>query len=248
MAEKRRPLIDYNTFQQQMQVLLGEEWRDVEHKVDSTAQDFLLDESRYNSMLLYAELFDRYEFEMTKLQQMQRLFIQIRKRMERISNPTERTLPAVLSRYGVPISMHADKHGGFDHRVNAMDFARLMERLGVIQSSKKQDTKFIFEEYGIDGEASDEEEQKNNNQGPKEADANARHEDPATSKFQQPPGAALNQAAEAKRRAKVYFRIPEIEADFTYFEEVIIPELEEQVLIWIGRYLQNYGPQDERGD
>tara|TARA_B110000285_G_C14945154_1_gene523969 strand:- start:37 stop:177 length:141 start_codon:yes stop_codon:yes gene_type:complete len=46
----------------------------------------------------------------------------------------------------------------------------------------------------------------------------------------------------------VYFRIPEIEADFTYFEEVIIPELEEQVLIWIGRYLQNFGPQDERGD
>jgi len=191
-------------------------------------------------MLAYAALFDRYELEMTKLLQMQRLFIQIRKRMDRISDPsnkthkTDRTLPAVLSRYGVAITMHDDKRGGYDHRVNAVDFAILMERFGVIRSSKKQDTKFIFEEYGHDGEASDEEEQKKNNQGPKDAGANAGNEDPAASKFQQ-----LNQA-EAKRRAKVYFRIPEIEADFTYFEEVIIPELEEQVLIWIGRYLQEY--------
>jgi len=29
---------------------------------------------------------------------------------------------------------------------------------------------------------------------------------------------------------------------------VIIPELEEQVLIWIGRYLQASGPPDERGE
>jgi hypothetical protein len=36
--------------------------------------------------------------------------------------------------------MHDDKHGGYDHRVNAIDFARLMERFGVIQSSKKLDT------------------------------------------------------------------------------------------------------------
>ena len=228
-----------------MQVLLGdEEWQEVEHKVLSTAQDFLLAGPR--DMLLYAELFDRYEFEMTKLLQMQRLFIQIRKRMDRIAELSARTVPAVLRQHGATPALHGGKQGGFadpEHRVNAMDFARLMERFGVIQSAKKQDTQYIFEEYGHDGEASDEDvnAQKNNNPGPKAPEANARNEDPETAKFQQAPGAALNQAAAAKRRAKMYFTVAEIEADFTYFEAVIIPELEEQVLIWIGRYLQSSG-------
>ena len=166
-------MIDYNTFQEQMAVLLRDEWEEVRLKVGSTARDFLLAGARHGSMLLYADLFDRYEFEMTKLLQMQRLFIQIRKRMDRIAEPSARTVPAVLRQHGATPALHGGKGGGFaapEHRVNAMDFARLMERFGVIQSAKEQDTRYIFAEYGLkpdDGEASDEDVNapKNNNPG-----------------------------------------------------------------------------------
>jgi hypothetical protein len=59
----------------------------------------------------------------------------------------------VLRRYGVQINkVKAKTKNQFGlfvdvEMVNAVEFARFMERLGVIQSSKSQDIDFIFEEY-----------------------------------------------------------------------------------------------------
>jgi hypothetical protein len=47
----------------------------------------------------------------------------------------------------------------------------------------------------------------------------------------------VNKADRAKYRAKMQFKIEEIQNDFEYFESKIIPELEDHVLTLIGQYL-----------
>lgn len=68
-SDKKRALIDDRAFFSQMQLLLGaEEWKEVEQAVRSTTEAFTAGEnSRAVGALEYDALFDRYEFEMTKL-------------------------------------------------------------------------------------------------------------------------------------------------------------------------------------
>ena len=89
---------------------------------------------------------------------------------------------------------------------------------------------YLFEEYGHYEE--DEED--------KAAAREDGQERRGNEKSQQQPAAnarEVNQALEEKRREGTYFRLEELEADFKYFERTIIPELEEEVLTLIGKYL-----------
>lgn len=153
MADKRRahgtPTVQESGFYKWMVNLLGEEeWPEVEDAVRRTTRDFVA-----AGALEYDALFDRYEIEMTKLTQMQRLFIQMRKKMDRIPDPNKRfsedkktrdreKFTEVLRRYDVPV------FNMMEATLNGKAFARMAERLGVIRSSKKEDVEFLFEEYG----------------------------------------------------------------------------------------------------
>ena len=83
---------------------------------------------------------------MKKLVVMERMVIQINKRMER---GTRTKFLDILHSYDVeplpyPWNKELDKKA-----VKAKDFCRMLERMGVIQSCKKQDTKYLFNEYGF---------------------------------------------------------------------------------------------------
>ena len=77
---------------------------------------------------------------MRKLVIMERMTIQLRKRMEKHNCAT---LHDVLRKYGVDILLDT---------VKATDFCRMLERFGVIVSSKNSDSRYLFEEYGHDGD------------------------------------------------------------------------------------------------
>ena len=137
----------------------------------------------------------------------------------------------VLRKYDVPVLLS---------QVNGKDFARMAERLGVVQSSKKEDMQYLYEEYGHYDEAAAREDDK-------ERELSHGAEKPASNAQE------VNQILEEKRREGTYFRLDELEADFKYFEEKIIPELEEEVLTLIGQYLnaqkeENYGRDQDRND
>jgi hypothetical protein len=60
------------------------------------------------------------------------------------------------------------------------------------------------------------------------------------------PAHEVNKQLEEEKKKNTYFLVSEIEADFFFFEKQIIPQLEESVMVQIGKYIRN-GYEDDLG-
>jgi hypothetical protein len=127
----KRTIIGRDPFYKQMAVILGDrEEQRLAQEIRKTVMEFVDDD-----VIFFDELFNRYEQEVQKLLQQARLFIQIRKRMDRWNVD----FVEVLKRYGSQPLLN---------KISALDFMSMVERLGVIKCHKKEDTEHLFEEYG----------------------------------------------------------------------------------------------------
>jgi hypothetical protein len=116
--------------------------------------------------------------------------------------------------------------------VKATDFFRMVERLGVIQSSKRGDIKYLLDEY----QPLDENDLSRPlaNKVIEAYTTNAQKQGPNLDASVEEVGAMV----ERKKLSETYFKISELKYDFDYFERNILPELELTVLKLIAKYCQ----------
>ena len=113
-----------------------DEWAKIESGIKATSHMYI---DQKFGMLHYGELFERYELEMVKVNQMERLFIQIRQRMDKHNC----SLREVLKNYKVTIE---------DGKMLDSEFYQMAERLGAIRSRHKEDRTALLDEYGPEEE------------------------------------------------------------------------------------------------
>jgi len=171
-----------------------DEYRRIEEAFKDSQDDF-----RQSGRINLGALFDRYEIEQIKFGQMIRLFIQIRKRMQKF----DLSFIQLIKQYGISVNAN--------NQVGASEFIQMSERLGIFRSTHKDDTQYLYEEYGQFDEQADKpflEKRDERGQGGV-------------------PAHKINEQLEDQKRAETYFLLQEIETDFNFFEKEIIPEVEE---------------------
>ena len=100
-----------------------------------------LDEFTVDNDLCQDELLHRYDFECAKLLQMQRAFIQMKKRME--TKRMTRLEDLFRNHYDIKILQPNSP----DPQISGNEFCQMLERMGILQSGKTEDVKYMFDEY-----------------------------------------------------------------------------------------------------
>ena len=100
-----------------------------------------LDEFTVDNDLCQDELLHRYDFECAKLLQMQRAFIQMKKRME--TKRITRLEDLFRNHYDIKILQPNSP----DPQISGNEFCQMLERMGILQSGKTEDVKYMFDEY-----------------------------------------------------------------------------------------------------
>ena len=122
-----------------------------------------LDEFTDNGTLCQDELLYRYDLECAKLLQMQRAFIQMKKRMD--SKRITRLEVLFRDHYDIKILQPNSP----DPQISGNEFCRMLERMGILQSGKNADVKYMFDEYmqemNIEESKGEEEESKDQDNG-----------------------------------------------------------------------------------